>query len=319
MDEQRRLLDELMGVDRDLPPDQRVGEGRRRKFSDPEVCKYYLCGLSPLVAFRNTKAADDVYRHLGGDYNKICDDACKAEWDALPREEKDRYGYEYDLMVLCERLAADCDRRIDRAQDRIAKENAPAPLTDAEKQRIEEWTEEIKRMTKASEDAAEEGDIDAAENAVKRVEVLTKMKSDLERSKYPGKILSVCQISGVFMSSTDNEQRKQDHYQGKQYQGWKAIREKLQELKDLNPPPAARARNGRAGPNGDGNAWGGGRDWDRGHRHRGHGHRDGRGRHRGNHGGYEGGGRDWDRGKWRDDRSYGRDRRRSRSPPNRRY
>lgn len=40
MDEARALLDQLMGKDRDKPPEQR----RARHFSDPDVCKHYLCG-----------------------------------------------------------------------------------------------------------------------------------------------------------------------------------------------------------------------------------------------------------------------------------
>lgn len=40
MDDARALLDQLMGKDRDKPPEQR----RARHFSDPDVCKHYLCG-----------------------------------------------------------------------------------------------------------------------------------------------------------------------------------------------------------------------------------------------------------------------------------
>ena len=187
MDAQRQLLDELMGTDRNLPPEQRVG--RRRHFSDPEVCKYYLCGLSPHYLFKNTKSADEVFRHLGN-YQKICDDQCKEEWEALPQEEKNKYGYEYELKVLLEKLVSDGDRRIARAHDRVSKENAPIPLTELEKQQIDGWSEEIKKVTEESEAAAEEGDVDAAEAAMTRIEIIKKMKQDLERSKYPDKMLS---------------------------------------------------------------------------------------------------------------------------------
>ena len=34
-----------------------------------------------------------------GHYDKICDDDCQTQFAALPQEEKDKYGYEYDLMV----------------------------------------------------------------------------------------------------------------------------------------------------------------------------------------------------------------------------
>jgi LUC7 N_terminus len=43
-----------MGKERDVPLDERTGKGL--KFSDPEVCKYELCGLCPYRLFKNTKS-----------------------------------------------------------------------------------------------------------------------------------------------------------------------------------------------------------------------------------------------------------------------
>lgn len=48
----------------------------------------------------------------------------------------------------------------------------------------------------------------------------------------PLRIMFVCEICGVFINSTDNEARMADHYNGKQYLGWKAVRDKLKELED---------------------------------------------------------------------------------------
>ena len=62
-----------------------------------------------------------MYRHLG-EYDKVCDDECKRQWEELPQREKDGYGYEHDLMVLLERLVQESDRRIQRGTERIEKE-----------------------------------------------------------------------------------------------------------------------------------------------------------------------------------------------------
>merc|ERR1712025_470558 len=54
-----------------------------------------------------------------------------------------------------------------------------------------------------------------------------------QRLKFPsGRVMFVCEISGVFINNTDNEARRADHYNGKQYLGWKAIRDKLRELQN---------------------------------------------------------------------------------------
>ena len=48
----------------------------------------------------------------------------------------------------------------------------------------------MKKLNEESDKAADEGDVDAAEVAVTRIEAVKKMKQDLERSKYPSKIVS---------------------------------------------------------------------------------------------------------------------------------
>ena len=57
-----------------------------RKFSDDNICKYFLCGFCPHEEFRRTK--NDC-----GDCPSVHDDACKAQWDALDDRAKERYGW----------------------------------------------------------------------------------------------------------------------------------------------------------------------------------------------------------------------------------
>ena len=110
LDDQRALLDELMGMDRDLQEGER-GHAPAH-FSDDDVCKHYLCGLNPYALFRNTKS--DL-----GQYDKREDDAARAQWEALPQAEKDGYGYEHDLLALLERLVAQCNAKVQRNLRRV--------------------------------------------------------------------------------------------------------------------------------------------------------------------------------------------------------
>ena len=48
------------------------------KFYDDEIDKYYLCGLSPYTLFKNTRS--DM-----GQWEKLQDEKCKEEWDALSK------------------------------------------------------------------------------------------------------------------------------------------------------------------------------------------------------------------------------------------
>jgi hypothetical protein len=113
MDEARALLDQLMGNERDVSLDERTN--KKRHFSDDDVCKHYLCGLAPFSLFRNTKS--DLTPE--GGYNKVQCDESKAQWEALTQEERDSYGYDYELMRVLGGFVADCDRKVRRAKARI--------------------------------------------------------------------------------------------------------------------------------------------------------------------------------------------------------
>ena len=123
------MLDELMGKERDLPPEERTGKGI--SYKDKQICKYALAGLCPYGLFKNTKSDLGMARSqlLKGSvpnslfilaavklsashqtcfsgtsffaFPGLCkyevheDDVefepAKEEWDGLPDSEKERY------------------------------------------------------------------------------------------------------------------------------------------------------------------------------------------------------------------------------------
>ena len=127
------------------------------------------------------------------------------------------------------------------------------------------------------------------------------VKSDITMDK------TVCEVSGNFMSARDADERIAAHYAGKQYVGWKLVRDKFKEMQQqygrYGPPrPQPRrddagpgGRHGSLGPGGGGS----GRPDDR-FSGRGGGFNSTRGPPppgRGGGGGYGSGGRDYDRGR----------------------
>ena len=78
---------------------------------------------------------------------------------------------------------------------------------------------------------------------------LNYVKSDISTDK------TVCEVSGNFMSSRDADERIAAHYAGKQYQGWKLVRDKYADMKAKYgpygpPPPQARGPLPAGGPRG---------------------------------------------------------------------
>ena len=105
------MLDQLMGAERNVRLEERTG--KTKQFSDPDVCKYFLCGICPHDLFKGTKS------DLGVCATPCTDEGCKRSWDALSQAEKDEHGYEYDLMVLLESLVSGLDRKIHGMKDGI--------------------------------------------------------------------------------------------------------------------------------------------------------------------------------------------------------
>lgn len=136
------------------------------------------------------------------------------------------------------------------------------------------------------------------------------VKSDITMDK------TVCEVSGNFMSARDADERIAAHYAGKQYVGWKLVRDKFKEMQQqygrYGPPRPPPRRDDIGGPGPGPGPIGrnvGGRPDDR-YNGRGGGFNNNRGPPppaRGGAGGYSGGGggRDYDRGGGGRDRDRG--------------
>jgi hypothetical protein len=69
--------------------------------------------VCPYELFENTKS--DLGAHPNRETH---DEEAKAQWDELQQEEKDKYGYEYELMDLLDNLVHQCDKRIEKNKER---------------------------------------------------------------------------------------------------------------------------------------------------------------------------------------------------------
>lgn len=295
MDAQRALLDQLMGQERNVQVDKR--KGLRRKFSDEDIDKFYLCGCSPYELFKNTKS--DL-----GENPKVINEGCKAEWDALSQEEKDKYGYEYDTWKFLEKLVVDVDRKIWKNKQRIGDPGIDSYREDAQK--ILDIEDSMLELLGHVEQYANQGEIERAMQLQTQVYVNHKLRSDILKVPDSQKKLLVCPVSGNLVSSADNDDRLRCHFVGKQYKGWKLIRAFLKRYRE-NPPPQAATGSRRDDPKSDK------RDRKR-QRSRSPRYRRSRSGERSRHRGRDRDrdrGRDWDRDRDRD-RDRGRDRRRSR-------
>eukprot|EP00479_Gromia_sphaerica_P008296 TRINITY_DN308_c0_g3_i2.p1 TRINITY_DN308_c0_g3~~TRINITY_DN308_c0_g3_i2.p1 ORF type:complete len:333 (+),score=116.51 TRINITY_DN308_c0_g3_i2:111-1001(+) len=232
MDAQRKLLDQLMGVDRNLNMDDRPT--RKRTWRDDSTCKYYICGFCPHDLFANTKS------DLG-----VCEDIHDAKLKAafIAEDAEARRPYQNRFVRFLNSLIDDLDRKIRRGNDRIqltGPHGANKAADDEELKKakmIKDLTAHIEQLLKQMEELGEVGKVDESQGLLKLVEQLQKEKHDLLMAEVASKSqtsqekrMKVCEVCGAFLVINDAESRVQSHLEGKQHMGYKKIRDALEEF-----------------------------------------------------------------------------------------
>jgi hypothetical protein len=113
MDEQRALLDSLMGRNRDGDrPEEDISD-----FRHPRVCKPFLSGLCPHELFQNTKLNLGVCAQL---HLPVLQAAFEAQADC---------AFDAELERELGRFLTDVDRKIGHAQRRLEEQDGAKPLS----------------------------------------------------------------------------------------------------------------------------------------------------------------------------------------------
>jgi len=232
-DENRALLDALMGKDRNLMDDEKP---RSLRWDDPEVCPYFLCGFCPNDLFVNTKS--DL-----GPCAKEHDVKIRTEFETVSARSK--YRVEGKFLRHLTTLVGEIDAKIARGNDRLKRKmevdpNDPAEIEKQEK--IGKLNENITTLLAQMETLGEEGKVDESQAMLKMVEEMKKEKADLESVKpimsspyitdpaSTEKRMNVCETCGALLVVNDAENRVQAHLNGKQHTGYKLIRDTIAEL-----------------------------------------------------------------------------------------
>ena len=218
-----QMLDELMGKDRDLLPE----EGSRQKgFEDSEVCKFYICGFCPHDLFTNTKM--DL-----GACAKIHDDALVEMYKKSSRFRK--MGYEEDFLRFLQTIQSDCERRIKRANQRLAQapnQNLGNPKTSS----LQIIESKISALLEKVETLGGEGKVEEAQGMMREIDQLRKDKDNLQshiQMDNPNeKQMEVCAICGAFLIVGDAPSRVDDHLKGKQHTGFAKVRSAIAEFRE---------------------------------------------------------------------------------------
>lgn len=227
-----QLLDELMGRDRNLAPDEKRCNVR---WDHETVCRYYLCGFCPAELFTNTRS--DL-----GPCEKIHDENLRKTYEKSSRFMKE--GYERDFLRYLQSLLAEVERRIRRGHARLALSQAqqaaggPGPSGKTE-EKVQVLTEKIEDLVVQIEELGSEGRVEEAQGMMKLVEqlkedreLLSSTPSTIESFAAQEKQMEVCEVCGAFLIVGDAQSRVDDHLMGKQHMGYAKIKSTVEELKE---------------------------------------------------------------------------------------
>uniref|UniRef100_A0A8C5R9J9 LUC7 like 3 pre-mRNA splicing factor n=1 Tax=Leptobrachium leishanense TaxID=445787 RepID=A0A8C5R9J9_9ANUR len=227
-----QLLDELMGRDRNLAPDEKRCNV---KWDDDAVCKYYLCEFCPAELFTNTRS--DL-----GPCEKIHDENLRKQYEKSSRFLK--VGYERDFLRYLQTLLAEVERRIRRGHARLAlsqnqQASGSAGPAGKNEEKIQVLTDKIEGLLQHIEELGTEGKVEEAQGMMKLVEQLKEERellksttSTIESFAAQEKQMEVCEVCGAFLIVGDAQSRVDDHLMGKQHMGYAKIKSTVEELKE---------------------------------------------------------------------------------------
>lgn len=224
----RALLDQLMGKDRNAPTFKGISE----QWKDPSMCKAYILDFCPYELFYNTKV-------FLGNCRSTHSDVVKQQFETSADRDKSALTkkYELDLLTQLERIVDGVDLKVRKQKERINSRIADYRLPLDKQKELEEMNQEISISMKQVEKLAEQGMFSESALLMSKVEELTKRSTEFKKqaeNRY-FKTESVCNVCGAVTVFSLDEQGKDelinDHLRGRQHSGMERVRMKMIELK----------------------------------------------------------------------------------------
>ncbi|CAG2105942.1 unnamed protein product [Medioppia subpectinata] len=239
----KQLLDELMGRERDLAPEEKKSS---LDWNDPGVCRHFLVQFCPNSLFTNTRA--DI-----GPCSLVHDDFLKKEYQQRAHK-KEKMVFEDEFIRFCQSQLNEVERKIKRAKQRLEMSQLEktsganagnAVLSEESQEKMQVLTDRIDSMLEQIEALGTEGKVEEAQGVMKLVDKLKEEKSAIKRDAMPNnhwiqqkaeigaqqeKQMEVCDVCGAFLIVNDVQQRVDDHLMGKQHMGYGRLKTALDDI-----------------------------------------------------------------------------------------
>uniref|UniRef100_A0A6P7GIA4 Luc7-like protein 3 n=1 Tax=Diabrotica virgifera virgifera TaxID=50390 RepID=A0A6P7GIA4_DIAVI len=253
-----QLLDELMGRNRNVAPNEKVKEV---DWEDSEFCKYYLVKFCPHDLFVNTR--NDL-----GMCPKVHDEEARKLFHKVKNPHYRKLQYQKDFLRFCRSMMSDVERRIVKGKQRLAlsassKETASSATQGQNQEQIKILNEKIEDLEAQAEQAGIAGNVEHAQGILKLCDQLkedrdiilkhseTQVSLTAELASAQEKIMEVCEVCGAFLIVGDAQQRLEDHLMGKQHMGFTKLKSAVDEISELVAETKELMYGGRSTDNND--------------------------------------------------------------------
>lgn len=238
-----QLLDELMGRNRNVAPNEKVKE---LNWEDPEYCKYFLAKFCPHDLFVNTRV--DL-----GACCKVHDEEVRKLFQKAKSTYHRKLQYQEDFLRFCNSMMNDVEKKIIKGKQRLAlsasgKTDMPSisPVqTQKNQEQINMLNERINDLEAEAEQAGTDGNVEQAQGLMKLCDQLKDerdgLRKQIENVHYSAtaelaaaqeKQMEVCEVCGAFLIVGDAQQRIDDHLMGKQHMGFARLKAAVDEVSD---------------------------------------------------------------------------------------
>lgn len=227
MDSIRQELDRLMGIERNVPLQDR--KKQKEHYDDPDICKHYVLSVCPHDLFPNTKY------DLG-----VCHKRHDEIYKKMYLEDENRHVFEKkyinETINLIESLLHGVDSKIKKAQSKLDQGQITTDQPKELQEKLDAIDEEIKKLLAQVETFGEEGKIEESEACMSQIEALKKRKEEIKLTGDPSlgansRQMKVCEICGGLQALSDIEKRSQTHLEGRLHTGFATLRRELDMLK----------------------------------------------------------------------------------------
>ena len=233
----KALLDQLMGKDRNAPTFKGIAE----QWKDPTMCKPYILEFCPYELFNNTKM-------FLGNCRCTHSDIVKQQYESSTDKDKSTLTrkYELDLLTHLELIIDSVDSRVRKHQERINATTIEFRLPPERERELDDMNKDISLSMKQVEKLAEQGLLEESSLLMSKVEELNKRVAERRKeleSKYFKKeaVCDVCSALSIFGIEEDGSaERINDHLRGRQHSGVERTRMKIVEIKQKYKLPMSR-------------------------------------------------------------------------------